>query len=179
LWVIVVGKEGEMRVGNFAEIEAAFVERANRMVWATLATVDAAGRPRTRIVHTIWDGPAGWLLTRAGTPKLRDLLAHPHVSLSYTSDLAYPVYADCLAAWTDDPAMKRHVWDLFLAAPPPLGYDPAAMFASVDDGGFGVVRFTPYRIALEDVTGQSERRIVWRRDTRPSGQPAVSLSSGG
>jgi hypothetical protein len=49
----------------------AFVEMANRMVYCTLATVDRRGRPRSRIVHTLWElsskpslSPAGlWLGT--------------------------------------------------------------------------------------------------------------------
>ena len=151
-----------MRVESFAVIEQQFVDRVHTMVWCSAATVDAAGRPRSRVVHTIWDGQTGWAVTRSGTPKLGDLAANPHVSLAYTSDLLHPVYADCLAHWEDDPATKRHVWDLFLAAPPPLGFDPASMFGSVDDPGYGVLRLTPYRIALEDVSGQGERRIVWR-----------------
>ena len=151
-----------MRVDAFAAIEDELIARVHRMVWCTAATVDDTGRPRSRVVHTIWDGQTCWAMTRTGTPKLRDLDRNPHVSLAYTSDLVRPVYADCLARWEDDPATKRHVWDLFLAAPPPLGFDPASMFKDVDDPGYGVLRLTPYRVSLEDVSGQGERRIVWR-----------------
>ena len=150
-----------MRVDSFAAVEEQFIARVHQMVWCTVATVADGGRPRSRIVHTIWDGLTGWATTRAGSPKVRDLAANPHVSLAYTSDLLHPVYVDCLATWEDDSATKRHVWDLFLVAPPPLGFDPASMFEGVDDPGYGVLRFTPYRIALEDVSGQGERRIVW------------------
>lgn len=52
-----------------------------------------------------------------------------------------------------------------MAAPPPLGFDPASMFGEVGNPGYAVLRFAPYRIALEDVSGQGERRIVWRADT--------------
>jgi general stress protein 26 len=155
-----------MRVASFAEIEFQFLARVNRMVWCTLATVDALGRPGSRVVHTIWDGQTGWAMTRSGTPKLNSLTANPHVSLAYTSELMYPVYVDCVARWEDDPASRRYVWDLFLAAPPPLGYDPASMFVGVDDPGFGVLRFTPYRISLENVSGQGERRLVWRAESQ-------------
>jgi general stress protein 26 len=151
-----------MRVDSFAAIEATFIERVHRAVWCAVATVNSAGRPRTRIVHTIWDGQTGWITTRSGTPKVHDLDGNPNVSLAYTSDLLHPVYAECHARWEDDQATKRHVWDLFLAAPPPLGFDPATMFKGVDDPGYGVVRFEPYRISIEDVSGQGERRIVWR-----------------
>jgi general stress protein 26 len=151
-----------MRVDSFVAIEQAFIARVHKMVWCSMATLDAAGRPRSRVVHTIWDGSTGWITTRRDTPKIADLVANPHVSLAYTSDLLHPVYADCLARRVDDLATKRHVWDLFLAAPAPLGFDPASMFAGVEDAGFGVLQFVPYRISLEDVSGQGERRIVWR-----------------
>jgi hypothetical protein len=151
-----------MRVNTFTEIEAEFIERAHRMVWCNVATVDASGRPRSRVVHTIWEGATGWAITRARSPKLSHLRGNPHVSLAYVSDLVYPVYADCMAGWEDDPAVKQHVWDLFSAAPPPLGFDPATMFGSATGTEFGVLRLAPYRISLENASGKGERRIVWR-----------------
>ena len=33
----------------------AFVEMAHRIVWATVATVDERGRPRSRVLHPIWE----------------------------------------------------------------------------------------------------------------------------
>ncbi len=156
---------------SFAAIEDTLIARVHSAVWCTLATVDRQGQPRTRIVHTIWDGPFGWAVTRRGTPKLDDLAANPCVSLAYTSDLLHPAYVECWARWSDDPATKRQVWELFLAAPPPLGFDPASMFGGVDDPGYGVLKFEPYRVSLEDVSGQGERRIVWRA---PSGSRSTS-----
>jgi hypothetical protein len=38
---------------DLARVAPAFVEMAHRMVWATVATVDPEGRPRTRILHPI------------------------------------------------------------------------------------------------------------------------------
>ena len=32
----------------------AFLEMAHRIVWASAATVDAKGRPRSRVLHPIW-----------------------------------------------------------------------------------------------------------------------------
>jgi general stress protein 26 len=150
-----------MLVVSFADLEQEFIERVHRMVWCTLSTVDAERRPHSRIIHTIWEGSTGWAITRTGTPKVRDLAGDPHVSLAYTSDLIHPVYANCLAEWQDDAPTKRHVWELFLAAPAPLGFDPASMFGGIDDPGFGILTFTPYRVSLEDVSSQGERRIVW------------------
>jgi hypothetical protein len=44
-----------------------FVEMAHRIVWCVAATTDTAGRPRTRVLHPIWewDGQSltGWIAT--------------------------------------------------------------------------------------------------------------------
>jgi hypothetical protein len=49
----------------FDAIEEEFASRTRRIVWCTVATVDEKGRPRTRILHPIWEGTAGWIATRA------------------------------------------------------------------------------------------------------------------
>lgn len=151
-----------MRVATFAEIKDELIARAHKMVWCNVATVDAQGRPHSRILHSIWEGSTGWIATRRHSPKARELEQNPHVSLAYIADVVRPAYADCLARWEDDLAAKRHVWDLFLSAPAPLGYDPAPIFGSVDAPDFGLLRLTPYAVELGDVSGQGERRIVWR-----------------
>ena len=156
------GRGMHMLVSSFAEIQAEFVERAHRAVWCNLASIDAAGRPRSRVVHTIWDGQTGWIVTRANAPKLRDLARDAHVSLAYVSDLLRPLYVECRAEWLADTETKRRVWALFQSAPPPLGFDPVSMFGPADDPGFGVVKFEPYQISLENVSGSGERRRVWR-----------------
>ena len=155
-------KGGFMRVSTFAEIEDQFIARAHKMVWCNVATVDTQGRPHSRILHSIWDGPTGWIATRRHSPKARELAQNQHVSLAYIADVVRPAYADCLASWEDDLALKRYVWGLFVAAPAPLGYDPAPIFGSVDAPDFGLLRLTPYAIELGDVSGQGERRTVWR-----------------
>ena len=59
------------------EIAPSFVEMAHRIVWCSAATVDAKGRPRSRVLHPIWqwDGAelSGWIATgptphQAGAP---------------------------------------------------------------------------------------------------------------
>lgn len=151
-----------MRVVTFAEIDDEFVARAHHMVWCNVATVDVQGRPHSRILHSIWEGSTGWIATRRHSPKARDLERNPHVSLAYIADVVRPVYAECLARWEDDLVTKQRVWNLFLAAPPPLGYDPTPIFGNVDAPDFGLLCLTPYAIELGDVSGQGERRIVWR-----------------
>lgn len=139
-----------MKIGSFAEIEDEFVARAHKMVWCALATVDARGRPRTRVLHPIWEGGAGWIATRRHSPKARDLAHAPYVSLAYIADLAAPAYVDGIATWVDDLDQKRRIWEAFKAAPPPLGYDPAPIFIAPDDPGFGLLRITPQSVRLYD-----------------------------
>jgi hypothetical protein len=56
-----------------------FLATARRIVYATLATVDARGRARSRIVHPVWelrdDRLVGWVGTRP-TPLKRESLEH-------------------------------------------------------------------------------------------------------
>ena len=46
---------------KFEEIAAHFAERTQRIVWCTVATVDRAGRPRTRISIPSGMGPRAGL----------------------------------------------------------------------------------------------------------------------
>ena len=54
-------------VSDLVTTAPAFVAMAHRVVWATVATVDEAGRPRRRTLHPMWewDGErlAGWIAT--------------------------------------------------------------------------------------------------------------------
>jgi pyridoxine/pyridoxamine 5'-phosphate oxidase len=72
-----------MDVGGFSEIEAEFEARTRRIVWCTVATVDRQGRPRTRILHPIWEGLTGWVATGRHSLKERHLASNSYVSLSY------------------------------------------------------------------------------------------------
>ena len=40
---------------SFESIEADFLRVTSDVVWATAATVDSRGRPRTRIMHPSWE----------------------------------------------------------------------------------------------------------------------------
>ena len=44
-----------------------FIEMAHSIVWASVATVDADSRPRTRILHPFWEWDGtdlfGWIAT--------------------------------------------------------------------------------------------------------------------
>ena len=73
------------------------------------------------------------------------------------------LFADCKAEWVDDPATRQHVWDLFKTTASPAGLDLAKIFKNVDDPEFGLLKFTPWRIELFDLTDTANRK-VWRAD---------------
>jgi hypothetical protein len=154
------------RIQDFRAIQDEFFQRAHTVVWCDVATVDAKGRPTSRILHTIWeqwpsgDAPVGWIATRPTSPKARDLGGNPFVSLAYVQDIAKPLYVECEASWANSLHAKQHLWDLFASAAPPLGYDPVPIFGSSDATDFGALRLTPWRIQLGDSTGT---RRTWLR----------------
>jgi general stress protein 26 len=148
-------------VETFAEIEPEFIERAHRVVWCNMATTDTQGRIRSRILHPIWEGETGWVITRRHSLKAKHLAQHPYVSLAYIAEIAKPVYVDCVAEWADEPETKQWVWELFATTPPPLGHDPASIFQQVDNPEYGALKFTPWRIEVANIP--ADRRI-WRKE---------------
>lgn len=115
--------------GGLAEVAPTFVEFAHRMVWATVATVGSDGRPRTRILHPIWewDGErlTGWIATAPESPKARDLDHESSVSLTYWTPVQDVATADCDTAWETSDEERAAGWRRFAEAPEPVGYDPA------------------------------------------------------
>jgi hypothetical protein len=60
-----------------------------------------------------------------------------------------PAGADCKADWADEE--RERVWQLYVEADPPLGYDPATMPPWRDGplgGAFAVLRLDPWRITV-------------------------------
>jgi hypothetical protein len=56
-----------MEVDRFEDIADEFHKRVSTMVWCNVATVDSRGRPRSRILHPLWEGSVsgavGWIGT--------------------------------------------------------------------------------------------------------------------
>jgi hypothetical protein len=147
----------------------AFVRLAHRVVWATVATVDRRGRPRSRVLHPYWervadDAIVGWVLTRPTPLKVAHLAAAPHASCSYWEPTGYATaVAECDASMVGDAPTRRHVWDLFSAAAAPLGYDPRIL--GVDgplDERIVVLRLDPWRVATGGALPGTPRR-TWVR----------------
>jgi hypothetical protein len=130
-----------------------FISVAHRVVWCTVATVDRRNRPRSRVMHPIWEstdsGLVGWVTTRPTPLKLAHLTHTPYVSCSYW-DAAHDIaVAECRAEWVDDLEVKEHAWELFRATPEPLGHDPYTIWpAGPADPDAAVLRLTPWRLRV-------------------------------
>ena len=151
------------------EIAEAFVATAHRIVWCTVASVDRRGRPRSRILHPYWEraenGLVGWITTRP-TPLKRAHLAHsPYLSCSYWDATHDVAVAECSAEWADDVATRARAWELFRAAPEPLGHDPGSIWpAGPADPDAGVLRLRPWRLrvaSMETLLGRAPV-LTWR-----------------
>ena len=150
---------------TWEELEEDFKRITSRVVWCTVTTVDAKGRPRARILHPVWDGKTGWIATGRQSFKTKHLERNPYVSLSYWDQEHEQVYAECKATWADSQEKKNEVWDLVKNAPPPVGYDPGLFWnQGPTDPNFGALHLEPWRIevfGLRDMM-QGKPTRVWR-----------------
>ncbi|MDY7105094.1 MAG: pyridoxamine 5'-phosphate oxidase family protein [Actinomycetota bacterium] len=154
----------------------AFMEMAHRIVWCSAATVDPSGRPRSRVLHPIWewDGSSlvGWVGT-SRTPAKDAHLAHsPYLSCTYWSPSQDTCTAECHATWVTDPDERLAVWDRLAGGPEPVGYDPSMIpgWSRDPDSSFTGLRLEPWRLRLMDgvmmATGGAEGRLLtWRAGT--------------
>ena len=148
-----------MEVSDFSEIQQEFMRRVQAAVYCSMATVDRGDRPRSRVIHAVWDGPVGWLITWPESHKAKHLRRNPYVSLAYFHEPKQPVYVDALAEWITDEAEQLHVWKIHQQIPPPLGFDPEPHYGSIHHHYFGLLRFTPWRIELRNLGGEP---VIWR-----------------
>lgn len=151
---------------DFADLADEFEARVAHIVWAVMATVDRAGRPRTRIVHPVWDGETGWVGTRPESLKMRHLSGNPWVSLTYFDAERGTVVVEARAAIVEDRGQMHRVWELFSSKPEPYGFDPLLIWKKGPDGpDFGVLRLDPWRVELTG-TPELTRGLparVWQR----------------
>ena len=148
-----------MEQTNFIDMQEEFMQRVSQAVYCIMATVDPQNRPRTRAMHPIWEGATGWVISWPESHKAKHLAHNPHVSLAYLHDKAKPVYVECVAEWIEDRAEKQRVWELHQTIPPPLGFDPQPHYGTIHHPYYGILRFTPWRIELGNLGGES---IIWR-----------------
>ncbi|KAA8880337.1 pyridoxamine 5'-phosphate oxidase family protein [Nocardia colli] len=141
---------------ELGEIAPAFVDLAHRIVWCTVSTTDPAGRPRSRVLHPLWewDGQelTGWIVT-SKTPIKQAHLAHsPYASCNYWAPTHDTCLAECAAEWVDDVATKTRLWELFKSTPAPLGYDPGAIgvpgWTGPESPNVSLLRLRPWRLRV-------------------------------
>ena len=149
-----------MEVLTFDEIKIEFMARVSQAVYCSMATVDRLNRPRSRIMHPVWDGPVGWAISWPESHKARQLARNPYVSLAYIYDKEKPVYADCTTEWVSDPVEKQRIWELHQNLPSPLGFDPQPHYGSIHNPYYGLLKFTPWRVELANLGGES---LIWHR----------------
>ncbi len=158
-------------MNTIQETAPAFVEMAHRIVWCSAATVDSAGRPRSRILHPIWqwDGATltGWIATSPTPTKRSHLAAHPYISLNYWTPSQDTCVAECRVSWALDDATRAMVWELFASAPPPVGYNPAIIpaWTSPSAPAFVVLHLQPWRLRVLPAsvfTRQSGQIFTWQ-----------------
>ena len=148
-----------MNVISFSEIQPEFMARVSQAIYCSVATVDRQGRPRSRMMHPIWDGSVGWVISWPGSHKAKHLENNPYVSLAYIQDFKKPVYVDAVAEWIDNEGEKHRIWELHQKTPPPLGFDPEPHYGSIHHHYYGLLRFTPWRIELANLDHEP---IIWR-----------------
>lgn len=157
---------------DLAHVAPAFVAMAHRIVWASAATVDQQGRPRSRILHPIWqwDGQelVGWIATGPTRTKRAHLEASPYISLNYWDATQDTCTAECRVAWAFDHPTREMVWNLFSSAPPPVGYDPRIVpaWTSPTVDAFAALRLDPWRLRVfpgSVLMGQGGEVLVWRQ----------------
>jgi uncharacterized pyridoxamine 5'-phosphate oxidase family protein len=151
-----------METTHFKDIQTEFMERAQRVVYCNMATVDLKGRPRSRIIHAIWnEEPIGWVITAPGSPKLRHLANNPHVSLAYIGQMEKPIYIEATASWVESDDEKWRIWEFIKSVPEPMGFDPGPSYGDIHHKYFGLLCFTPWRIELAQLHAES---LIWRPD---------------
>ena len=144
-------------MGELKEVGAAFVQTAHSIVWCSAATVDRKGRPRSRILHPLWewDGTSlvGWVAAN-NTALMRAHLNHsPYMSCTYWTDTQNTCTAECNAELRIDDETRIDVWEKFKRAAPPLGYDPEIVtnWAPTAET-FCAIRLDPWRLRVYPAT---------------------------
>ena len=136
-------------------VAEAFVAMAHRIVWASVATVGADARPRSRVLHPVWDLAddgtlTGWVGTGPTAIKRAHLDYSPYVSCNYWDPSQDTCVAECRAEWVFDDEGRTAVWNRLRDAPEPVGYDPAIIpqWTSPTAPSFAGLRLTPWRLRV-------------------------------
>jgi hypothetical protein len=136
------------------EIAEPFIAMAHRIVWASVAGVDGAGRPRSRVLHPIWEWDGanlrGFILTSPTPIKRAHLEMTPNLSVNYWDPSQDTCVAECQASLQSDDETRTRVWEMFKSAPAPVGYDPSMIpvWEGPTSPAVAVLELTPWRLRV-------------------------------
>jgi hypothetical protein len=163
-------------MNDLLDVAPAFIEMAHRIVWCSAATVDHAGRPRSRVLHPIWQWNGttlvGWVATDPTSPKAAHLEHAPFLSCNYWAPSQDTCVAECHAELLLDDPTCAMLWDLFMQTPEPLGYDPGGIgvpgWDSPTSSAFAVIRLRPWRLRVATISELNARWeiLAWREEQR-------------
>lgn len=154
------------------DIAEPFVNMAHSIVWASAATVDRKKRPRSRVLHPIWQWDGEQLVGYIGTSATKTKRAHleesPFISLNYWATNQDTCTAECHATWAFDDETCTRIWNLFKETPMPIGYDPAIIpsWNKPTDDAFVVLKLDPWKLRVFPGTllmGQGGEELNWQQ----------------
>ena len=138
----------------FKAVDAA----SRKAIWCALASVDAHGAPRVRVVHPTWEGDVLWFATGTGSAKLKQIAKDPRVDVQFVVSPPDFIHILCRgnAQIVADPAEKQRVWGVF-------DYDLAQFWpGGPTDPNYAPIRIEPVRVELSKMFGTVDKQ-VWRR----------------
>jgi hypothetical protein len=141
-------------MSEFNDTAKAFVQMAHEIVWCSVATIDKKGRPRSRVLHPIWELKGedliGWIATGPTPIKKAHLNVSAYVSCNYWASNQDTCVAECHASWVEDLEGKQNIWDKFVNGPAPVGYDPSIIpgWESAGSENFAGLRLDPWRLRV-------------------------------
>jgi hypothetical protein len=140
---------------SLAELAEDLAEITGRIVWSTVTTTDRHGRPRSRIMHPVWEITAehvsGVIGSRPTPVKTAHIARSPWLTCGYWSPEHDAAFIDCHVEWAGE---KEPAWNRLAA-----GYDPTTIWP--DGPGspeFGALLLTPYRIQIIRATDMAQGR---------------------
>jgi hypothetical protein len=146
----------------------AFMATAQRIVYCSLATVDRRGRPRSRLVHAVWeqdgDRIVGWVGSRPTPYRRAHLERTPYASCFYWDPAHDVAVAECEVTWIDDDDGRSEAWQRLSAAPEPMGYDPSPIWPDGPTGAdFVALRLDPWRVQAKSAAAMAaaEPYLAW------------------
>jgi hypothetical protein len=130
---------------ELAELADDLAEIVGRIVWSVVSTVDRAGRPRSRVMHPVWDfaAMAGVVGTRRTPVKVAHLAGQSALTCAYWSPEHDTAFLDCEAEWVPEEELGE-AWAALSE-----GYDPLTVWpGGAGSADFAALRLRPYRVQV-------------------------------